>query len=72
MDPQRLKDVFERLDVLDDRLGHRLRSRSGPSRATAEQLEDRVRDLAEYTTELRQLVRDLIVAITSRPPAPPA
>lgn len=70
MDPQRLKDVFERLDALDDRLGHRLRGRSGPSRASAEQVEDRVRDLAEYTTELRQLVRDLIVAISSRPQTP--
>jgi hypothetical protein len=70
MDPQRLKDVFERLDALDDRLGHRLRGRGGPSRASAEQVEDRVRDLAEYTTELRQLVRDLIVAISSRPQTP--
>lgn len=69
MDPQRLKDVFERLDVLDDRLGHRLRARGGPSRGSLEQVEDRVRDLAEYTTELRQLVRDLVVAISSRPPA---
>lgn len=70
MDPQRMKEVYERLDLLDDRLGHRLRTR-GPSRASLEQIEDRVRDLVEYSTELRQLVRDLIVAITSRP-APPA
>lgn len=69
MDPQRLKDVYERLEVLDDRLGHRMRARGGPSRATTEQLEEKVRDLAEYASELRQLVRDLIVAISSRPSA---
>ncbi len=69
MDPQRLKDVYERLEVLDDRLGHRLRARGGPSRATPEQLEEKVRDLTEYASELRQLVRDLIVAISSRPSA---
>jgi hypothetical protein len=70
MDPQRMKDVYERLDVLDDRLGHRLRAR-GTSRANLEQIEDKVRDLVEYSSELRQLVRDLVVAINTRP-APPA
>ena len=37
------------------------------ARATPEQLEERVRDLAHYTTELRQLVEDLVTAIGSRP-----
>jgi hypothetical protein len=63
MDPQKLKEVYERLEVLDDRLGHRLRTRStGPARATLEQIEDRVKDLAAYTSELRELVRDLVLA----------
>ncbi len=66
MDPQRIKDVYERLEVLDDRLGHRLRARS-TSRATLEQLEEKVRDLVEYTSDLRQLVRDLVIGISSRP-----
>lgn len=69
MDPQKLKEVLERIDILDDRLGYKLRSR-GTARATTEQLDDRVRDLVEYASELRQLVRDLIVAIGSRAPAP--
>ena len=63
MDPQKLKDVYERLESLDDRLGHRVRGRHpGPSRATLEQLEDRVKELATYTSELRELVRDLVLA----------
>jgi hypothetical protein len=69
MDPQRVKDVYERLELLDDRLGHRLRARGGPARATPEQLEEKVRDLAEFASELRALVKDLIVALTARPPA---
>lgn len=69
MDPQRVKDVYERLELLDDRLGHRLRARGGPARATPEQLEEKVRDLAEFASELRTLVKELIVALTARPPA---
>ncbi len=70
MDPQKMKEVLERLDILDDRLGYKLRSRTS-ARSTPEQLEDRQRDLVEYACELRQLVRDLVVAIGSRPPAAP-
>lgn len=69
MDPQRVKDVYERLELLDDRLGHRLRARGGPARATPEQIEEKVRDLSEFASELRTLVKDLIVALTARPSA---
>jgi hypothetical protein len=72
MDPKRLKDVYDRLEVLDDRLSHRLRARSaGPARATQEQIEDRLRDVSEYVLELRELTRDLIQAIAAKPAAPP-
>jgi len=67
MDPQRVKEVYDKLEALDDRLGHRIRARSGPSRATVEQVEDRVRDLVSYTSELRELVRDLISALAAKP-----
>jgi len=69
MDGEKLKDVYERLEALDDRLGHRLRARGGPSRATLEQIEDRLRDLTAYTSDLRELVRDLVLAFASRPAA---
>lgn len=70
MNAEKLKNVYERIESLDDRLGHKLRARSGPSRATLEQLEDRVRDLTAYTDELRELVRDLVLAFAApRPPA---
>jgi hypothetical protein len=69
MDSQNLKDVYERLELLDDRLGHRLRARPGPARLTGEQIEDRLKDLVEYTSELRSLVRDLVLCF-AKPPGP--
>ena len=70
MDPQKIKDVYERLEQLDDRLGHRLRVRPGPGRLTLEQLEDRVKEIAAYTSELRELVRDLVLAFATPRAAP--
>ncbi len=69
MDPLKIKDVYERLELLDDKLGHKLRARQGPGRLTLEQLEDRVKDVAAYTSELRELVRDLVLAFAA-PRAP--
>ena len=62
MDSQRLKDVYEKLELLDDRLGHKLRARQGTSRLTVEQIEDKMKDLAAFSTELRDLVRDFVLA----------
>jgi hypothetical protein len=72
MDPQKLKDVYDRIEALDDRLGHRLRARVGPARLSQEQLEDRLRDLISYTSELRELVRDLVLSFAkpAQPKAP--
>jgi len=68
MDPQRVKEVYERLEALEDRLGYKLRHRgAGPGRLSVDQLEDRFHDLTSYTIELRELVRDLIQAIAARP-----
>lgn len=72
MDPQRLKKTYEQLHLLDERLTHKVRPRSGGGlvRADVERLEERLRDLAAYTVELKEVVAELILAIASRP-APP-
>lgn len=73
MDPKRLKRAFQKLEALDDRLSYRLRRGSGSlSRMGVEQLEDRQRDLAEYTLELKDILRETILALGSRPKPPPA
>lgn len=69
MDPQRLKTAYQKLEVLDERLGHKVRPRAGGgySRPGVDQLEERLRDLASFTVELKEVVHDLFVAIASKP-----
>jgi len=68
MDAEKMKEVYERLEALDNRLGHRIRMRGGAGRESTEQIEDRLRTLVTYTSELRELVRDLVLAFASRQP----
>jgi hypothetical protein len=74
MDPKRFKEAYNRLKLLDER-SYRLRPRSGSGpmlRGSVEQLEERLRELASYTVDLREIVEELFVAIASEPaPAPP-
>ncbi|HEX4961708.1 MAG TPA: hypothetical protein VF173_12770 [Thermoanaerobaculia bacterium] len=75
MDPQRLKDAYQKLQSLDERMTYKVRPRSsGPlsSRPSSEQLEQAVRDLASYTVELKEVVQELFLAIASKPGTPGA
>jgi cell division protein ZapA (FtsZ GTPase activity inhibitor) len=63
MDPHRLKDAYQKLQSLDERMTHKVR----PS---TEQLEAAMRDLASYTVELKEVVQELFLAIASKPAAP--
>ena len=69
MDPNRLKEAYQKLQTLDDRLTHKVRPRAGGSlvRPSPEQLEQSLRELAAYTVELKEVVHELILAIGSRP-----
>jgi hypothetical protein len=71
MDPARFKDAYARLELLDDRLTYRIREKSVRHRgmASVEQLDERVRDVAEYLLELRDIVRELMLAIAGKPGA---
>jgi hypothetical protein len=72
MDPQRLKDAYVKLQSLDDRLTYKVRPRSGGPlvRPSPEHLEQAVRDLANYTVELKEIVAELFQAIAGRPSPP--
>jgi hypothetical protein len=69
MDPQRMKEAYQKLQGLDERLTHKIRPRSGGSmtRPSAEQLEQGMRDLATYTIELKEVIQELFLAIAGRP-----
>jgi len=65
MDAQKLQSVYHRLDNLDERLTHRVRPRqpSNMGRLNPRQLEDRVKDLSEYTVELKEIVGELVASL---------
>lgn len=69
MDAQRLKDAYQRLQSLDDRLTHKVKPRSGGPlvRPSPDHLELALRDLATYTVELKEIVEELILALAGRP-----
>jgi hypothetical protein len=67
MDPDRFKEAFGRLRMLDDHTYKLRPSRHGAARASLEQLEDRVREISTYTIELKEIVDDLFQSIAARP-----
>jgi hypothetical protein len=68
VDPNRFKEAFAKLEVLDDRLTYKVRSKSIQNRsAEPERLDERVRDVAEMVLELKDVVRELMLAIASKP-----
>jgi hypothetical protein len=69
MDPQRLKDAYQKLQMLDDRLTYKIRPKPGGglTRPNPEQLEQSLRDLASYTVELKEVVQELFLAIAGKP-----
>jgi hypothetical protein len=74
VDPNRLKQTFAKLRSLDERMTHKVRPRTGGglTRASTDQLEERHRELAQYTIELKEVVQELILTVGSRPRPPEA
>ena len=68
MDPKRFKEAYAKLEVLDDRLTYKIRSRSTKGRysPSLEQVDERLRDLAEYTLELKDVVREMMLSIAAK------
>ena len=69
MDPQRLKDAYQKLQSLDERMTHKIRPRPGGAlvRPSAEQLEAALRDVSNYTIELKEVIQELFLSIASKP-----
>ena len=69
MDRNRFKKAYQRLERLDERLTYRIRprDRGSLSQARPEQIESKIRDLATFTLELKEVMNDLFVAIASKP-----
>jgi len=74
MDTNRLKEAYQQLEALDDRLSYKLRSRSTLVSPTTEQLDARLKDVASYTLELKDILREFMLAFAKpgtgqRPPS---
>ena len=69
MDPKRFKETYTKLELLEDRLSFKIRNRSVRARTapTTDNLDERLRDLAEYTLELKDCVKELMEAIAAKP-----
>jgi hypothetical protein len=67
MDRDKLRELREHLDFVDDRFTHRVRPAQGGSlvRPGIEDLERRQRDLAEYAVELKETLRPLLELLDS-------
>ena len=62
MDANRLKEAYQQLEALDDRLSYKLRSRSSLMSPTTEQLDARLKDVASFTLELKDILREFMLA----------
>ena len=69
MDPKRFKDAYDRLQYLDESLTYKVR-RHGRTRLhspSLEEIDEALKTLGDYTTELKDVVRELFLAIGSKP-----
>ncbi len=68
MDPNRLKEAYQRLEALDERLSYRIRPRSTASMVspTAQVVDAKLKDLANYTLELKDIMREFMLAFARR------
>jgi len=67
VDPNRFKETFAKLEVLDDRLSYKVRKAMQNRSTEPEKLDERVRDVAEMVLELKDVVRELMLAIAAKP-----
>lgn len=62
-----LQEMLTRLDLLDERLGYKLRGRGGSfSSPTADQVDKRCSEVAEYVLELKDILRELLRSLDGR------
>ena len=64
MDTKRLKEAYQRLEALDERMTYKVRPRSSGTMSvpSLDQVEAKMRDLASYTIELKEIMREFMLA----------
>lgn len=70
MDPNRLKEAYQQLESLEDRLSYKIRPRSESMiTPTVEHVDAKLRDLATFTLELKDIVREFMLSF-AKPKGP--
>lgn len=72
MDPQKMKEAYQKLESLDERLTYKIRTRGTTVQPTTDQLNAKLNDVASYTIELKEILQEFMLAFaTRRPEGPP-
>ncbi len=66
MDPEKMKAAYQRLESLDERMSYKIRPKTGYTQPSADQINAHLTDVANYTLELKDIVRELMLAFASR------
>ena len=62
MDSNRLKEAYQRLEALDERLRYKVKPKPALSTPSTDQVDAKLRDLATYTLELKDIMREFMLA----------
>lgn len=66
MDPDRMKEAYQRLEALDDRLTYKIRPKQGYTQPSTDQVNTHLGDVANYVIELKDIVRELMLAFARK------
>lgn len=73
MDPQKMKEAYQRLEALDDRLAYKVRPKTRSMvQPSPDQINSHLRDVAEFTLELKEILRDFMLSFAARSKPPQA
>ena len=73
MDPQKMKEAYQRLEALDDRLTYKVRPKKHSMvQPSPDQINTHLGDVAEFTLELKEILRDFMLSFAARPKPPQA
>ncbi|MDA8017813.1 MAG: hypothetical protein MPN21_10230 [Thermoanaerobaculia bacterium] len=69
MDPQQMKEAYQRLEALDDRLSYKVRPKKHSMvQPSPDQINAHLNDLADFSLELKEILRDFMLSFAKKPP----
>jgi hypothetical protein len=70
MDPKRMKAAYQQLEALEERLAYKVRPRPTNISPSVDQVDAKLKDLANFTLELKDIVREFMLSFATRPQPP--